>query len=120
MDSKSSVRKDMRVQVPPPVLLMRKGLAATSRESFFFDAMRFVCNPYAELAVRLLRNDGAMLTQQGQRRRLWIARSSLWGTGRRWPESMVGDDRADLTWVAAADFFQLLSSGSQAALGVWG
>ncbi len=36
LDSKSSVRKDVRVQVPPPVLLMGKGLTAIGRKSFFF------------------------------------------------------------------------------------
>ena len=34
-DSKSGVRKDMRVQVPPPVLNVRKGLTVIFRESFF-------------------------------------------------------------------------------------
>ena len=39
LDSKSSVRKDVRVQVPPPVLVMRKGLTAICRKSFFFPGM---------------------------------------------------------------------------------
>ena len=54
MDSKSSVRKDMRVRVPPPVLLTAKGLAAMSRESFCYkpDVLLPERRPLASLGIR--------------------------------------------------------------------
>jgi hypothetical protein len=39
LDSKSSMGNHVRVQLPPPVLQVGKGLTAIGRESFFVDAM---------------------------------------------------------------------------------
>ena len=42
LDSKSSVRKGMWVRLPPPVLYIRKGLAAILPEVLFLSRMTFV------------------------------------------------------------------------------
>ena len=60
LDSKSSYRKVVWVQLPPPVLQAGKGLTTTGRESFFVGAMPSVCNPYADISFLLPRNGNAL------------------------------------------------------------
>src|SRR5690348_13762500 len=63
LDSKSSMGNHVWVQVPPPVLQMRKGLAKISRESFFRFPTDMQCGgttsiPHSFMAVAALTPNG--------------------------------------------------------------